>query len=593
MTRTRPRKRFLIALFCAVIVNASCVGGGSGGNSNDDPDITLDDVDTSLTPLANDLQDNASFYLADGYEPVSMLDLVLRTNTIEGTCDEVDISGCQLADVLNDTDGSDEFEPEIAVHFSATDYADDGSAANAMLKQRGDTARQAEQKSFAVKLDDDLPLWRRERRLQLNKHPFDVERIRNKLSFDLMQDIEHLNSLRTQFVRLQIQDNGQTTDYGVYTHIESVGDDYLANRGYDADSALYKSVNFTFDRLADRLQIDSTGAVLDEAQFERNLEIKTGDNHSALISMLDSLNDPTSDKSALLATHFNENNIATWLAVNILLGNANTVYENYYLFNPASTDDFYLLPWDYDSAFKTEADPDDYSGQEQIRRRMIYGVSKWWESRLIREWLQQPGAWEKLRGRVYSLRQNELSNRRISALIETYQDTIQPYLLNEPDLTYLYGTDDQNKVIEWFTHIEEMPGRVGENYSRFFNDPGWPMSFALNEAVVSNGEVTFSWAPSHDFQGDALAYTLEVAPTPAFDQPVYRQSNIAHAPIAGADGEDQLSLVVPTASIGNGTFYWRVIAFELEEPADSWRPANSRVAYDGQTFYGASALAID
>ena len=593
MTRRLPRKRFLVALLGAVIINVSCTGGNGTSANDDDPSVDLTDIDTSLEPLPNDLQDSASFYLSDGYDEVSMLNMLVRTATVDGPCNADDIRGCQLDDVLADLDDSDDLEPAIAVHFSATDYSDDASEANAHLRQSGDTERAAAQKSFALTLDEGVPPWRHERRLQLNKHPFDVERLRNKLAFDLIRDIDHLNSLRTQFVHLNIEDNGQTTDYGVYTHVEYLGESYLSNRGYDTDSAIYQSVNFLFDRLPERLQIDDDGAPVDTARFERNLQIHNGEDHRALVSMLDSLNDASSNKASVLRAYFNDNNIATWLAVNILLGNANTVYENYFLMNLARTDDFYLLPGDFDSAFKTEADPDDYSGQEQIRRRMIYGVSKWWESRLIRLWLQQPGAWETLRGRVYTLRENALSDSRISALIDRYVDVVQPYLLAAPDLDYLYGTDNQNKVIEWFTHIEALPERVEDNYRNFFNDPGWPMSFSLLGADVANGEVTFRWSPSYDFQGDALAYTLDVSATPAFDSVLYRELSITNAPQPGVGGQAEISATVPSAVLGSGELYWRVTVFETDNPDTQWRPANSRVSYNGNDYYGAAVLVID
>ncbi|MDO6462310.1 CotH kinase family protein [Granulosicoccaceae sp. 1_MG-2023] len=599
MTRFNSHFRTYASLFGAALVSVACAGsdGSSNSNSTDNQSgstVLPDESDNnSLPALDNDLQDNSAFYSADGYDEVTMLDVLVRTATVAGPCTTEDISGCSLADILSDNDGNDEFEPEIDVHFSSADYSDDTNISNAILKQRGDTSRQADQKSFAVKLDKGLPLWRNERRLQLNKHPYDVERIRNKLSFDLMRGVEHLNSLRTQFVHLKIEDNGQTTDYGVYTHVEYVGDEYLANRGYDPDSAIYKTVNFTFDRLPDRLQIDSDGEPVDEDLFERNLEIKNGDDHSALIEMLDALNDPDSDKAEVLEKHFNENNLVSWLATNILLGNANTVYENYYVFNPTGSDDFYLLPWDYDSAFKTEADPDNYTGQEQLRRRMSYGVSKWWESRLIRTWLQQPGAMETLQERVESLYNGALSPDRVSALISQYQDTIQPYLLSAPDLQYLYGSDDQERVVEWLANIEDMPGRVEENYQNFVNDPGWPMSFALKDSVNSNGTVRFSWSPSYDFQGDALAYKLEVAATPAFENIIYTQTDIPDETQTGSDGEAEIQLEVPSASLGSGTYYWRVIAFEADQPDQNWRPAYTRVSYNGEYYYGTAQLTLD
>ena len=151
MTRRLPRKRFLVALLGAVIINVSCTGGNGTSANDDDPSVDLTDIDTSLEPLPNDLQDSASFYLSDGYDEVSMLNMLVRTATVDGPCNADDIRGCQLDDVLADLDDSDDLEPAIAVHFSATDYSDDASEANAHLRQSGDTERAAHHAAPSVR----------------------------------------------------------------------------------------------------------------------------------------------------------------------------------------------------------------------------------------------------------------------------------------------------------------------------------------------------------------------------------------------------------------------------------------------------------
>ena len=126
--------------------------------------------------------------------------------TTPGTCTADDESGCTLADVLADVDKTDDLTVDIPIHVSGDDFPDDGSVSNAELRLRGGGSRFAPQKSFRIKLDSKEVLWRNERYFQLNKHPFDRSRIRNKLAMDVMSKIPNLPSMRTQFVNLWIDD---------------------------------------------------------------------------------------------------------------------------------------------------------------------------------------------------------------------------------------------------------------------------------------------------------------------------------------------------------------------------------------------------
>ncbi len=576
-------------LFAAALITVSCSSGGGGSDPTDE---IPDENQSGLPALASDLAEPVSHYTKDGYDTIDLLTVNLTTAIAAGACDTDDISGCTLDDINNDTDGNDDFKPKINVHLVSSDYPEDNLVANAELKQRGDTSRQAEQKSYSVRLEKDLPLWRNERRLQLNKHPFDQERIRNKLSFDLMKNIDHLNSLRTQFVHLFIEDNGQQTDYGLFTHVERVGKNYTQNRGYEKDSPIYKTVNFKFERLEDRLQINSDGSPVDKDLFERNLEIEEGEDHRPLIAMLDALNDPDADQQAVLDKYFNENNIITWLAVNILLGNANSVFENYYLFNPKDSDRFYYLPWDYDGAFKTELHPDEDTGEEQRRRRMEFGVSKWWDSVLIRSWLSQPGSYDKLKSHIKTLANGALSEATIKNLIESYKPIVQEVLANEPDITHLEGTTNQGRIIEWLSHVDEMPGRVKTNFDAFNNDPGWPMAFALFSAEVAGSMATFSWAPSFDFQGDTISYHLELSDTPQFTNTLFNEDSIAHSPVKNAGEHEKIIFTADIGSLTAGTYYWRVTATDDRDPENNWRPAYEIIKVDGVRYYGSAILEI-
>ncbi len=573
----------------AITISLSACGSGSNSSTTNNNDTQNND--SVLSQLPSDLTDNNSLYKTDGYDQSNVLEVYVKSVPGEGNCNEDSISGCTLADVNSDTDGTDNFKPKVQVHFNTSDYVNDTLPVNAIMKQRGDTSRLAEQKSYAITLQDNLPLWRQEQRLQLNKHPYDEERIRNKLAFDLMSEIDHLFSLRTQFVNLKIEDNsGAVDDYGLFTHTEYVNNGYLARRDLDIGSSVYKAVNFGFDYdiVEQRFALNEDGSPVDEDQFERNLEIKSGDNHLPLINMLKQLFDSSTDQAVLLDKHFNENNIVTWLAVNILLGNKDTVLENYYVLNPINSDRFYLLPWDYDGAFKTEANPDNYSGEDHRSRRLNYGISRWWRSRLIRTWLKQEGSRELLSARIKELRESVLSDVNVNPLIENYKSVVQSYLMSSPDLENMEGDNPVNKLAEWNIHTSEMSTRIATNYQNYLNQPGWPMTFWMVDSVISDNKITLRWEPSWDFEDDILVYSLEVADNPEFSNPAIVETAIPHV----IQADSLVNHALDVTQLDSGIWYWRANVHEKDDPAVSWRPATNRLTVNDKQYYGVRTFTL-
>ena len=96
-----------------------------------------------------------------------------------------------------------------------------------------------------------------------------VIRLDNKLATDVMSVIPSLPSLRTQFVNLWIDDGAGPVDYGLFTHVERVNDNYLEKRGWDDKGKIYKAEDFRFNAedLSDIL-VDEDGEPLDEDRFE-------------------------------------------------------------------------------------------------------------------------------------------------------------------------------------------------------------------------------------------------------------------------------------------------------------------------------------
>lgn len=125
---------------------------------------------------------------------------------------------CTLSDIDGDIDATDDYKPKLKVEIVTKDYPLTFNNTNAEMKQKGKLTRRSKQKSYRITLDkgeefDESTFQYGERTWQLNKHPNDYSRIRNKLSFDLFQTIPNITSLKTRFVNLKINNN----EYGLFT----------------------------------------------------------------------------------------------------------------------------------------------------------------------------------------------------------------------------------------------------------------------------------------------------------------------------------------------------------------------------------------
>jgi len=173
-----------------------------------------------------------------------------------------------FADIVGDRYGNDEFEPTVEVVFQEGDargplagyYGFGLNDSNGTLEIRGATSRFARQKSFKVRLDRRISAWNGLWTINLNKHPYDLTRVRNKLSLNYMEMIPHIAGLRTQLVQLFIRDMSKNpadtvfVDYGLFTVVEQPNNLFLRVRGLDTEGHLYKAEFFEFHRYIDYLK---------------------------------------------------------------------------------------------------------------------------------------------------------------------------------------------------------------------------------------------------------------------------------------------------------------------------------------------------
>ncbi|WP_245796324.1 CotH kinase family protein [Domibacillus antri] len=418
-------------------------------------------------------------------------------------------------------------------------FIDAGSSSpNATIELRGRSSRLEAQKSYKIRLTDNGGLWYGQNVINLNKHADDRTRVRNKLAFDYFQKIPDLISLRTNFVQLHVKDltNPQAgasfEDYGLYTHIEQLNERALAARGLNPDGHLYKAENFEFYRYPDKLKTADDPAY-DKKIFESVLKINGSDDHEELFSMLDDVNDMSKPFDAVFDKYFHEDNYLTWLAVNLLFGNYDTMSTNYYLYSPLNSEKWYFIPWDFDKALGRDAE------RRDILPAWQQGIQRYWGTVLHKRYLRDPQNAAKLTAKMEELSAiiNEETTRE---MIDRYYPVVKSYALRSPDIKYL--NIEAAQFATFYNQLEAVTTRYKKKYEESLQ---YPMPIFLHYERKNNRDV-FSWEPSHDLQGDALTYHFQLSKDPSFTSVI---TNV----------ENATGFAHNIPALPSGRYYWRVL----------------------------------
>ena len=535
--------------------------------------------------IAADIIEPANTY--DSTAP-TVLNMSVTTVIGAGPCITDTYTGCTLADILNDINPSDDFKPEVKVHMTAGDFPDDRLISNATLRQRGASSRGSAQKSFRIKLDSKKDLWRGERRIQLIKSMYDFSRVRNKLSYDLISEIPHLPSMRSQFVQLEITNEGNNEDYGLYTSIEHFGKEYLVRRDWDKDSRVYKAEYFDFYNDA-ALKIDSTtGKPVNKDAFEERLEIKRGKIHLDFANMLRDLNDPSIDfNTQIMGKYFNRDNYLSWFALNILVNNADTNFHNYYLYNPKGGDNFYMVPWDYDLTFGMNLD--DPSEPIEQKARWSFSHGNWWGILLHRRFLSEAGNFDLLKAAVLEVKNKYLTEAKIQAKADRYYDIVFPILTQNPDWNHIYvqGNTNPERIADFNNIFAKLSKNVDLNYARFLERANDPMPFQMEKATfLADHQIKFKWDTSESLHNQAIFYELEISSTKDF-----KAGTIVRTIPNLTATEHTLTWTHP-----KGQYYFRIRSRDRANPQLHWQEANNEdddLKYDNHVeIYGVKKLYV-
>lgn len=473
------------------------------------------------------LRDNDALYTVyDDSGVVTMYLTVTRGNEAEGTdhswaeinhysaydYDYMQVKRYQVDALLQ---VGDESGPAVSeVGFGET-------TPNATVQIRGQTSSRNAQKNYKIKLKKNKGSWRGQRTVALNKHQGDGLRFRNKLAYDLIRDIPQMIGLRTQFVHLYVKDLtehavGPFVDYGLYTQVEQLNKTALKAHGLDANGHLYKVNFFEFYRYEDVIK-KQTDPGYDQTAFERYLEIKGDSDHTKLIRMLDALNGEMDSMDELFETWFDCENIAYWMAFQLLTGNTDTQSRNMYLYSPLNVDRWYILDWDNDAMLtRTERELNHRSDGLSWEQ----GVSNYWGNVLFRRCLQSEQFRQALDAAIEDLFA-VMSAEKIDALVEHYRSIVEPFLWRQPDVTYLPVTRAQYDTIARSLHSE-----IVENRRLYRESLKKPMPFYIGLPEVEDGQLHLSWETSFDFRAEEIHYTAELDKDYTFESVFWKEENL-------------------------------------------------------------------
>lgn len=392
---------------------------------------------------------------------------------------------------------------------------------NATVQIRGQTSSRNAQKNYKIKLKKNKGSWRGQRTVALNKHQGDGLRFRNKMAYDLIRGIPQMMGLRTQFVHLYVKDKTQTAgasfvDHGLYTQVEQPNKTALRAHGLDENGQLYKVNFFEFLRYGDVIRL-KTDPAYDKTAFEQLLEIKGSDDHQKLIEMLDVLNDETSPMEDLFETTFDTENIAYWMAFQILLGNTDTQSRNMYLYSPLNSKRWYILDWDNDAMLsRTEWEYRNYSDSLSWER----GVSNYWGNVLFRRCLQTKRFRQELDAAIEELFRY-FSADRIGEMTARYRSLVEPFVWQQPDLLHEPLSREEYDRVAKSLHKE-----IIENREAYRESLKKPMPFYIGVPEPQGDELRLMWDASFDFAAEDITYTAELAKDYRFTTTFWTEENI-------------------------------------------------------------------
>ena len=394
-------------------------------------------------------------------------------------------------------------------------------APNCTVTIRGQSSSSYGQKNYKIKLKNNSEGWNGQMVINLNKHQGEGLRFRNKLMYDLQENLNDMVALRTQFVHLYVRDLTQGEDigfedYGLYTQVEQANKNFLKAHGLDREGFLYKLNNIFEFYNYDALKLASDPDY-DEDDFTYYLKTKGDKDNSKLLKMIEDVNDSKLSGGEILKRWFDEDNVATWLAFNILLGSVDTQSRNTLLYSPLNVDKWFFINWDCDDSMNNyEREIRDLSAGEGWE----CGISNYWGNVFFRKILKDDGFREVLDKKMNELREL-ITEDKIRKMANEYAKVVKPYVFSGRDLLGEPLTEEEYDDV-----LEKFPEELDENYKAYLESLKKPMPFFIGKPALTDAGISFIWDPSYDFQSEDIYYDVTLADNYELKNPIFSKNDI-------------------------------------------------------------------
>jgi len=386
-------------------------------------------------------------------------------------------SGYSWQDILNDRSTWDNFKPWV---YCKVRFGENAPVA-CILERKGQWSMNFSLPSIKIKLV--ASKYKGMDKVTLNKSPWDITRVRTKLTYELTQQVDDMASLFTQFVNLTVDGK----PYGLYTWIEALSKDMLRTHGLGKDSYLYKSTSVYWDLDVDNNVKEVDDSTYNKAEFELNWEIKGAKNHSILINAYKQISDANVESRTVMESVFNVQNFASWLAFNFLITNHDMQFNNFGIYAPhewngcSYVTPIYMLDWDSDGAWNQYLIKGRRYGKDYSR--VDAGLQYLWSMRIVKRFLLVDEYVDLLKTKIDYMAASTLSPEVISSLTNQYKIIIKPYLELQPDISHLaWGAD----IEEWSDAMDLLP-LIPKNQ---YNHLDELVQFAKNAAIPSTTSFT-------------------------------------------------------------------------------------------------------
>ncbi len=370
------------------------------------------------------------------------------------------------------------------------------------VRLRGDTSRKLPKKSLKVKLPKELRLLSNSRMLNLNAEVSDSTFMRQYLATKLFQE-----SGQTCFNSRQVLLNVNGIFDGIYLWVENVDKAFLQERNLNTSNLLYKATH------------DGATLSLSDRPVQR-WECKNGIEEVPFAALkklrIDINNIPDSLYYQWARKTFDYDAMVNILSMNMLISNSSTYYHNYYMYYDLKTQKWQMWPWDLDKTFCLDKlDMHYHRGSHRERRSASLPGNPILERAII-----CAPIFRDIQKRIGVLSETIFNINHVGPIIDSLENKLLAYVEKDARRS--------QSVASFRKNVDGLRSFFVQRYDSLkYQFDYFPTSFSVHRPKKSfKGDVTLTWEPSIDPNGDSLRYNLRFCTDASFKRKVITIENL-------------------------------------------------------------------